>query len=310
MENFNDLPMEVRLSAYLDGELSQTEKTDVERQLAESPAARQTLDRLKSGSQFGSDAFEALLNQPLPPHLVQAVANGAARVSQTDAATPKTRTPPQAANSNFAWLTRHITQAIAASAVLLLAGGYSGFLIGERKEDQPASVYLSETSGMTAAPEAKDSGKTRSFVLKSKTADRQIAFSIDDVAKVHAVYSREQTRASEIPAADAVLLRDWLSKSADVAFTIPDLVGEGLVFDGGRLVALDGRPAAALFYRNGNHDIVAIYYVKGDAEPTSTGEGDVTYIAGEKGAVAWFVAGPSNENDLERVAEKARSALT
>ena len=49
MENFKDLPLEVRLSAYLDGQLEPEDVNVIEAQLATDPKAREILDMLKAG---------------------------------------------------------------------------------------------------------------------------------------------------------------------------------------------------------------------------------------------------------------------
>jgi anti-sigma factor RsiW len=60
------LPIEVRLSAFLDGELPQKEQAAIRRLLATDCAAQALLSRLKTGSEAGNAIFATLLEDPLP----------------------------------------------------------------------------------------------------------------------------------------------------------------------------------------------------------------------------------------------------
>lgn len=53
-ENTQELPLEVRLSAYLDGQLDERETRDTEALLATDANAREILNLLKAGSEFGN----------------------------------------------------------------------------------------------------------------------------------------------------------------------------------------------------------------------------------------------------------------
>lgn len=58
------LALEVRLSAYIDGELAESEKSELDALLARDDEARALLEKLKSGSAFGNGAFENFLHDP------------------------------------------------------------------------------------------------------------------------------------------------------------------------------------------------------------------------------------------------------
>lgn len=299
MENFRDLPLEVRLSAYIDGQVGEEDKREIEALLATDPHARELLDLLNAGSEFGNQAFAEMLKEPVPLHLVRAIKGAPA---SSGGATPR------AANSNVVSFFRFIPQAIAASAVLLLAGGYSGYFIGVKNAaHMPAAI--SETSGYEAP--AGSAVKTRELKL---TFDAPLqaslpAITVTSVADVHDVYSKEKTRLAEVPASDADTLKTWLASSTGVHFNIPDLSAEGLNFQGGRLVAVDGNPAGALYYKDARNAVVAVYFAKGTVSKGEIAAGANQYVSGAKGETAWVVAGPNGDSALKTIADKASAAL-
>jgi anti-sigma factor RsiW len=299
MEDFKDMPLEVRLSAYIDGQVSEADKRDIEALLATDPHARELLDLLNAGSEFGNQAFAEMLKEPVPLDLVRAIKSAPA--SSGGAA-------PRAANSNVVSFFRFIPQAIAASAVLLLAGGYSGYFIGSQHAAHMPS-QISETSAYEAP--AGSTVKTRELKL---TFDAPLqaalpAIAVTSVASVHDVYSREKTRLAELPAADANTLKTWLASSTGVNFNIPDLSASGLQFQGGRLVAVDGNPAGALYYKDAKNEVVAVYFAKGTVSKGETAAGANQYVSGAKGDTAWIVAGPNSDEALKSIADKASAAL-
>lgn len=296
MENFKELPLEVRLSAYIDGQVGEEDKREIEALLATDPHARELLDLLNAGSDFGNQAFEEMLKEPVPLNLVRAIkatpANSGGAVRR-------------AANSNVVSFFRFMPQAIAASAVLLLAGGYSGYFIGMKNAAHMPSE-ISETSGFEAPAGA---AKTRELSFNTPIQIALPAIAVTSVAGVHDVYSKETTRLAEIPASNADALKTWLASSTGVNFNIPDLSAEGLNFEGGRLVAVDGNPTGALYYKDAKNEVVAVYFTKGTAAKGETAEGANQYLSGTKGDTAWFVAGPTSDAALKDIAGKASAAL-
>ena len=80
MENFKELPLDVRLSAYMDGQVSAEDASELEALIASDPKAREILDTLKAGSDFGNQAFEEMLREPVPLNLVRSRARRMAPV--------------------------------------------------------------------------------------------------------------------------------------------------------------------------------------------------------------------------------------
>jgi anti-sigma factor RsiW len=299
MENFRELPLEVRLSAYIDGQVGEEDRRDIEALLAADPHARELLDLLKAGSEFGNQAFAEMLKEPVPLDLVRAIKGTSAGSGGA------TR---QAANSNAVPFFRFLPQAIAASAVLLLAGGYSGYFIGMRNAAR-MPPQISETSAYEAP--AGSTAKTRELKLSfdAPLPASLPAIAVTAVADVHDVYSKEKTRLAELPASDAGTLKTWLASSTGVSFNIPDLSANGLTFQGGRLIAVDGNPAGALYYKNARDAVVAVYFARGTVSKGETAAGANQYVSGVKGDTAWVVAGPNGDSALKAIAAKASAEL-
>lgn len=299
MENTRDLPLEVRLSAYIDGQLGEEEARELEALIASDPHARDLHDQLKAGSDFGSHAFGEMLKEPVPLGLVRAIKE----TSGKPAAPVR-----QAANGNVASFFRFIPQAIAASAVLLLAGGYSGYFIGMQNASQ-MPLEISETSAFEAPTGATTKTRSLDFSFNAPVAASLPAIAVNSVADVHDVFSTQTTRLAEVPASEAATLKAWLSASTGVTFDIPDLSADGLNFQGGRLVAVDGQPAGALYYKDAKGELVALYFAKGTVIDGQTAQGANQYLSGTKGHVAWVVAGPNGDAALKDIAGRASAAL-
>ncbi|TXI11064.1 MAG: anti-sigma factor, partial [Rhizobium sp.] len=67
------MPLEVRLSAFMDGEMNREEKEELERLIASDPDARRIFDELKHGSDVGRKAFDEVLKEPVPLALVRSI---------------------------------------------------------------------------------------------------------------------------------------------------------------------------------------------------------------------------------------------
>ena len=80
---------------------------------------------------------------------------------------------------------------------------------------------------------------------------------LNDIADYHAVYSGQQRHLVEVTADESDHLKQWLGTSIGVAFSIPDLTGFGLTFEGGRLLVANGRPVGQLMYRQGDRLVPA-----------------------------------------------------
>jgi anti-sigma factor RsiW len=294
MENFKELPLEVRLSAFIDGQVSEEDARELEALIASNDDARGIYETLKMGSDFGNKAFEEMLREPVPLDLVR-------KIKAIEAEPAPVR---QAANNNVASFMRFIPQAIAASVMLLFAGAYAGYYVAENRIPGDMPELVSETSNLEApGGEVKTRGMGNlTFELPAPEADSEIKpvstrsftkadVALAEVASAHKVYAADKVHADEVPAAQESELIGYLEAVTSVKFSVPDLSAEGYKLRGGKFVEVVGQPTGALFYEDGAGKSVAVYFMKNEnisgAAPAQDG---FTVIGGQKDATSYFIA--------------------
>lgn len=270
MLNTKGLKLEVRLSAYMDGEVSDAERKEIEQLIARDDEARRLLERLKAGNGFGAVAFETFLHDPVPLSLVR-------EIKQGRSVSPKKKRISKPADKPAR--PRMWPRAAAASIALLMIGGSTGYLIGKTGNDNLQPQRL-------AVP--------RNW--------------LDDIAAYHRIYSRQQSHLVEMPASDSQSLQDWLTSSVGVAFRLPDLTGAGLAFEGGRMLVAAGKPVGQLIYRSKDGAIFAICFMKSaagdtDGVKTESMRDDLAMISWQRSDATYVVVGPSADANLEELAD-------
>ncbi|WP_276120702.1 anti-sigma factor family protein [Pararhizobium qamdonense] len=271
MQNTKGLPLDIRLSAYLDGEVSDAERKELEQLIARDDEARRLLEMLQAGNAFGNKAFEEFLHDPVPLSLVR-------RIKQGPGVNPKTErvvtaTPRQAKQ-------RLWPRALAASLVLLLVGGSTGFIIGKTSQDNVPQLE----------------------VAAARTW-------LDDIADYHRVYARQTAEhLVEVPASAGNRIEGWLASNVGVSFALPDLSSKGLTFQGARLLVAAGKPVAQLMYKDQDGDVFAICFLKStpgttDGKLTESMRDDIAMISWQKRAASYVVVGPSSDPSLQQLAE-------
>ncbi|CAN7537614.1 anti-sigma factor [Rhizobium sp. LjRoot30] len=278
MNDLRKLPLDVRLSALLDGEVQHDEKDELERLVATNGEAREIYDRLKRGSEIGNVAFEEFLKEPVPLAIVRKI--------------KKTEPPQQNASRTHGLRPRFVSmlmqpQVVAASLALFVIGGGLGYFLGSGAFVPDVPVQLAQ------AP------LQRSW--------------LDDIAAYHRVYARQQRHLAEVPPSEADHIVSWLTDSVGVGFKLPDLASDGLEFKGARLLVAQGKPVAQLLYRNQENDIIAICFMKNGDSPEDgfdeTIKDDIGLVSWHKGPVAYVVVGPSSEATLTKIAEKVSTEI-
>ena len=283
MESTQGLPLEVRLSAYLDGQLPEAEVEEINALLAADDAARATYEKLKLGSEFGARAFDRMLQDPIPLDLVRNIKEAGKDEDETPklglAAIPVSAVP--APRRSAFW-----PQALAASLVIFLAGGAAGYLISEQKQ-------TSQVASASFAP-------VRTW--------------LDDIADYHRIYAHQTRHLAEVAADDKAHIVDWLTASTGVGFTVPDLSAQNLTFEGARLLVAGGKPAAQLLYRDAENEIFAICFLQSDpvearTELAESMRNDIGLISWQKRNAAFVVVGPSSDPNLERIAQAVSTSI-
>jgi anti-sigma factor RsiW len=329
MENIKGLPLEVRLSAFLDGQVDADDARELEALIASDDEARAIYQQLKAGSEFGNQFFENMLSEPAPLDLVHAVRAADAQPAEDQLAQFKTQFQAQpmlarqAANSNVASFMRFVPQAIAASVMLLFAGGYAGYYVADNRIPGGEAPHLiSETSNFEVAQEG---GKTRSIgnltfdaapvdaeeneAPLMKTAARAIVkpdATLLEVADAHKVYVGDKMHRDEVSAIRESELVGYLEAATSIKFTPPDLSAEGFKLRGGKFVEIVGQPSGALFYDGDGGKSVAVYFMKNANVTGSAEKNGFTVVGGQKNSTSFFVA--ADDAALARQLEPAVSA--
>ncbi|MGF6176682.1 anti-sigma factor family protein [Ensifer sp. 4252] len=267
--------LEVRLCAYIDGELGEAEKTELETLLARDEEAKALFEKLKAGSAFGNTAFEDFLHDPVPLALVRQIKQGSGinpKAERVTIAAANVRSVP-------IW-----PRVMAASVALVLVGGATGFIIGTANNvGEPAKL-----------------ASTRTW--------------LDDIADYHRIYSRQKERLVEVPASEAPKIETWLAASVGVPFTIPNLTGKGLNFEGARLLVANSKPVAQLLYRNADGDVFAICFLKDSDSPQSDKfsesiRDNLGMVSWQRGGASFVVVGPSATVGLHDLAEAVSTTI-
>ncbi|HEV7309516.1 anti-sigma factor [Ensifer sp.] len=275
MQQTKGQALEIRLSAYIDGEIGESERTELEALLARDDDAKALLERLKAGSGFGDTAFEDFLHDPVPLALVR-------QIKQGPGASPKTeRVATVAATVRNVRIWPRVA---AASVALMLLGGAAGYVIG-------AANNAAEPTNVASA---------RGW--------------LDDIADYHRIYSRQKDHLVEVPASEAPKIETWLAASVGVPFKIPQLGGKGLAFEGARLLVANGKPVAQLVYRSAEGEIFAICFLKNTSGPQSDQfeesiRDDLGMVTWQRGGASFVLVGPSAHVGMQDIAESVAATI-
>lgn len=265
--------LSLKLSAYLDGELPDGERSEVEDLLASDPQVQAEFDALVLADAEALAQFDADAAHPVSLDLVKMIKD-----------TPLTEAAPiasgQAANHSRAPLWGLIAAALTALAI----GGAGGYWLAEQS---PQNRQVAQTA-------------TPAW--------------LQQIAGYHAIYSEQDRHLVEVRADEADHIQNWLGKTVGTSFTIPDLSGFGLTFEGGRLLAANGKPVAQLMYRTATGDVIALCFQAGGAAETA-GE-FATRTQNEFNMISWsangadfVVIGPDGFNGLADIATQASTAI-
>lgn len=278
------------LVAYLDGELDEAARQNVDLWLEADAAARDRLLALAASASLVRSAFAEILNEEVPERLL-AIARGEAadEPSEPDEAEiiPFVPAPkPTAAAAFRRWGPMAAAAALAFGVVLGSAGGYYGI---------PALV------GPARNPQATAANAATNDWLNNAAGYYKLAVAAGDNAFF------------DVPATgDPKEALQKISQELPQQVRLPNLKPWGLNFRGARLVVEDGRPAAQLIYTTDNKAIGPLTLIIGsskqpDSQPTFdhrqdvnllywrhqgrayalVGQADIGYLWGIANDVAW-----------------------
>ena len=209
------------LVAYLDGELDDAERADVEAWLDVEPAVRDRLLALAESAGLVRNAFADILNEPVPERLIAAARGENAPVHPAEAEIIRLR-PTVARLAQVSSWRRHVQLAAAAGIFGLLVGAGAGYL---------GNGILTPSGGPGARP-------AETAALDSW---------LDNAAGNYKLMVNAGGTLVDVPAsADNGEVLQKISQNLSQQVRLPDLKPWGLSFRGARLVVVDGRPAAQL----------------------------------------------------------------
>jgi anti-sigma factor RsiW len=220
------------LVAYLDGELDDKQQADIEARLEQDAFARDRLARLGESTALVRAAFDELLREEVPQHLITAIHTADAAAGNAPEPGGEAQILPfrmrQAARGLAAYRRWWIAVPVAASLFgVMLGGGLGYFGLGSSTrggEQQVAAIQAAATNGW-----------------------------LDNVAEFHKLFisaSTAENSFADIPATDngGEVIQKISQRTSQQNLRVPDLKPWGLVFQGARLVVVEGRSAAQLVY--------------------------------------------------------------
>ncbi|WP_181315844.1 anti-sigma factor [Rhizobium sp. JAB6] len=279
MQDMKKTPLEVRLSAFMDGEMSREEKEELEKLIASDADARRIYDELKHGSDVGRKAFDEVLKEPVPLALVRSI-----KSTQP----PKTREPSPRLTRQSLKLAPTGKQSLAAALILFVVGGGIGYLFGMQPADVPVGAPPTPTQ----------------LMLRNW---------LDDIAAYHRIYSRQPQHMVELQASQLDEIAKWLASTVGVKFNFPDLAADGLVFQGARMSVAAGKPVGQLIYKNLDGDVVAICFTKTDGTAdddfSETIKDDISIVSWHRNGATYAIVGPSSNAMLDQIANRVSSEI-
>ncbi len=190
------------LHAYVDGHLAPGDEARIEAWLADHPDDAAAVHAYRLQNSRLRETFDAVLHEAVPPALN---------------ATVMGRRPVSGPSPWFR---------MAASVVLVLAGGLAGWLLHD-------------------------------WQMRTGNAANQ-AF-VKQAVGAHGVFVAEVRHPVEVPASQEKHLVAWLSKRLGTVLRAPDMKGLGFDLVGGRLLSDGARPAAQFMYQNADRQRLTVY---------------------------------------------------
>jgi anti-sigma factor RsiW len=266
------------LVAYLDGELDNDERRQVDAWLEADPAVRDRLMALAQAGELVRGAYADIVNEPVPHRLIAAArgTEAAAQAAPQEAEILVLKRPGRAAAPlpDRRW-----------QIGLAAAAGLFGVIFGG------AGTYF----GMGLLNPV------------SPAAERQLAAAaanniwLDNAAGYYKLtVSAGDTMLIDVPASnDPREALQKISQSLPQQVRLPDLKPWGLTFRGARLVVVEGRPAAQLVYGTDNKAIGLLTLVIGaskqpDIPPTFDRRQDVNLLYWRHQGRAYALAGQTD----------------
>jgi anti-sigma factor RsiW len=332
------------LVAYVDGELAAADARAVETWLAADAEAQQLRRQLQEDSLALRGLLSAVLREPPPKHLVDAItpkAGTEARPTESAAVSPfPTRARPRPAGL---WLA-------AASIAGLVVGGLAGFFWAQQQgrlemamlEQQLAQSQQRGQQEIAQLQQqlahVQQQGQQDMAQLQQQLAEvrqqyqqevTQLAVQLDQaqqhlataqqpqpwimqVAQYHRVYAGEKRHLVEVAAAETPHIESWLGKRLEMPLVVPDLTAQGLTFQGARMLVINGAPVAQLIYTPPDGRALALCIIRSPKEDkplTASQQDDLHLVDWRTKGYGFVVVGWEDEAQMRAIAEASQKSF-
>jgi anti-sigma factor RsiW len=271
------------LVAYADGELEGARLIEVEALLEREPGLRDEVARLRETAALVRAAFDQDLREDVPAHLL-AAARGERAPAPAPTILPFPAKPARARPEMRWW----VGMAAAASLFGVMVGTGLGYYAIPKPT--PPAVQRQVADANNALQSAQGSwleniaGYHRLFAAAAQHAEEQKPAFVD--------FPSEGDNNSEV-------IKQISERVAQQGVRVPNLKPWGLKFEGARMLVIEGRPAAQLFYTTDNKAIGPLTVVIGsskrnDVAPTFENRNDVNILYWRNRGRAYAIAGQTN----------------
>lgn len=260
---------EADLHAWIDGELPDERRAAVERHMADHPDDAQRFERYRAQRALLARSFGPLIDQPLPDRLTPPFA---AREAVAAAA----------GHAGWAGRARLWGMALAASLLLFVAGGATGWVARDRAGG-------------------------------GRQADPLTAAFIADAVAAHRVFTVEVRHPIEVGVDQEAHLVSWLSKRIGRTMRCPKATKSGYELIGGRLLADSDGPVALYMYEDAAGRRITLY-IRPTPSPAGTAfrfaqDGGLQALYWQDNGLALAITGDLDRATLSGIAEEVYGAL-
>jgi anti-sigma factor RsiW len=261
---------DVLLMAYVDGEVDTATARQIERAIAADPELSARARLFRDSAAMLRGAYSDAMHEKVPDRLIDAL------------------TPPAKAGSIATLPTRRPARQIVGWA---MAASLAALVIGA------SGTYWY----VTGEPEAPTS-------MQLASAERWL----DNVSGFYDVYDaalkKEDRLLIDFKADDIPQLTNWFSARLKRPLAVPDLSAQGFHPQGGRLLIINGKPAAQFLYLSGAGELVGLAIAVGTNEyqPAHTiRRHNVNIVHWRNAGYSYAFVGTIEPERLEKLADKA-----
>jgi anti-sigma factor RsiW len=274
---------DVMLMAYVDGEVDAATAREIEAAIAADPAVAARVQRLRNSTVLARAAFADALHEPVPERLL-------AVFGATAAIAPASAAAPVAGPEKIVPLARRRTTSP------------SRTLIGWAMAASVAALVVGYGAGTWRLTTPEPAG-----LQNASLSDRWL----DNIAGYYNVYANSLATKDKLlvdfNAEDVPELEKWFGAKLNRKLAVPNLSTQGFTAQGGRLVIINGKPAAQFLYSSDKSELVELVIAFTDAPympAQSAQRGDVNIVHWRDNGYAYAFAGAIDTSRLQALADR------